>query len=435
MRYDRALCCLVDVVFWVSVESMCWLSLNGERKGCEGPWMFWPVLTLISGRRRVSWEDNKELQACRAVPFMIITFVAALAQKHRLTVACEMLDSVDHNALRKFWCVPWEVCMLGWAFLDFLLLGRLRWWEDESFCMQGHLDACGLSLLRKASLWYGLSAWVSSVYGSRSFWAWCSTESMGSLGCMTLLKATGVLNGTFDICSCLTQSRKCSSEETVRTSCAVYAALRSSVNDEWRASRWCESSSKSNQFFWILLKKLNFVSSKKKTQRIEIFSFWPKELNLFSTWLKELNPSFSTWLTEIELFLQHWLIEIELTFWTWLKELNHFSFKKYNSKYWTHFTIWLKELNPFFHMSQWIGFFLNILKELNPIFLNMTQRIEHSFFSYVTQRILTLFLNMIHRAFFFKWFKELNNIRKCNSKNLNLFLKITKLFFEYRLKE
>ena len=244
MRYDRALYCLVDVVFWVSVESMCWLSLSGERKGCEGPWMFWPVLTLISGRRRVSWEGNKELQACRAVPFMIITFVAALAQKHRLTVACEMLDSVDHNALRKFWCVS---MMRRWEFLHARTFGRLR-------------AFLGILLLRKASLWYGLSAWVSSVYGSRSFWAWCSTESMGSLGCMTLLKATGVLNGTFDICSCLTQSRKCSSEETVRTSCAVYAALRSSVNDEWRASRWCESSSKSNQFF------LNI------TQRIELFS-------------------------------------------------------------------------------------------------------------------------------------------------------------------
>ena len=47
----------------------------------------------------------------------------------------------------------------------------------------------------------------------------------------------------------------------------------------------------------------------------------------------------------------------------------------------------------------------------------MTQRFEHSFFSYVTQRILTLFLN-IHRAVFFKWFKEVNIIRKCNSKNL-----------------
>ena len=110
-------------------------------------------------------------------------------------------------------------------------------------------------------------------------------------------------------------------------------------------------------FFLNITQKIELCFFKKKTQRIQIFSFWPKELNLFSTWLKELNPSFSTWLTEIELFLQHWLIEIELTFWTWLKELNHFSFKKYNSKYWTHFTIWLKELNPFFHLSQWIGLF------------------------------------------------------------------------------
>ena len=62
---------------------------------------------------------------------MVITNVSALAQEHRLTVACEMLYSGDHNALRKFWCVPWEVCMLGWAFLDFLLLGRLRCWDHS----------------------------------------------------------------------------------------------------------------------------------------------------------------------------------------------------------------------------------------------------------------------------------------------------------------
>ena len=53
---------------------------------------------------------------------------------------------------------------------------------------------------------------------------------MESLGCMTwgggrgvfLVKATGVLNGTFDISSCLTRGRKCSSKKTVQTLCAVF---------------------------------------------------------------------------------------------------------------------------------------------------------------------------------------------------------------------
>ena len=47
-----------------------------------------------------------------------------------------------------------------------------------------------------------------------------------------LLKATGVLNGTFDMSFCFTQSRKCSSRKTVQILFAVSAALRSSVNDE-----------------------------------------------------------------------------------------------------------------------------------------------------------------------------------------------------------
>ena len=50
--------------------------------------------------------------------------------------------------------------------------------------------------------------------------------------CVFLGKATGVLDGTFDISSCLTQGRKCSSEKTVQTLCAVSAALRTSVNNE-----------------------------------------------------------------------------------------------------------------------------------------------------------------------------------------------------------
>ena len=123
MRYDRALNCLVDVVFWVSVESMCWLSLNGDRKGCEGPWMFWPVLTLISGRRRVSWEDNKELQSCRAVPYMIITFVSALAQNtgSQLLVKCWILgpQCPEKILVRSLGCM-----YVGLGFLGLLAVGK-----------------------------------------------------------------------------------------------------------------------------------------------------------------------------------------------------------------------------------------------------------------------------------------------------------------------
>ena len=172
-------------------------------------------------------------------------------------------------------------------------------------------------------------------------------------------------------------------------------------------------------FCWMWLKNWTFRKiwftelnpSFNETHRIEtLFSKWLTELNpsfqhdsknwtlLFnmtlriepfcSTWLKELNPSFSTWLIEFEPFLQHWLIEIEPTFWTWLHELNHFCFKKYYSKNWTHFTIWHKELNPFLHMSQMnLIFFSKILKELNFFeydskiwtFFNVIQIIEPYF--------------------------------------------------------
>ena len=299
--------------------------------------MFWPVLTLISGRRRVSWEDNKELQSCRAVPYMIITFVSALAQKHQLTVACEMLDSRDHNALRKFWCVPGEVCMLGWAFLDFLLLGRLRWWEDESFCMQGTFGGLwaflGILLLGNASLWYGLFAWVSSVYASRSFWVCCSTERHDVSGMYDFVEGNWRAKLGLDICSCSTQSRKCSSEETIRTSCAVY---------QWWVTRIALVriffKIKSNLFLW--LKELNFFLQKKKNSQNWTFPLWPKELNLFFDMTQRIEyfflknnsriePFFCRRLKELNFFCSKWRLKVFFSrkmtqriqlffFWTWL---------------------------------------------------------------------------------------------------------------------
>ena len=105
-----------------------------------------------------------------------------------------------------------------------LLLGKLRCGMIVCWGLFGIWLADLLSIL----LYRGHG--VSGTYVLRAFF---------------LLKATGVLNGTFDISSCMTQSRKCSLGKTVQTLCAFSAALRSSVNDEWRVSRRCEPSSKS----------------------------------------------------------------------------------------------------------------------------------------------------------------------------------------------
>ena len=82
--------------------------------------MFWPVVTLISGSRSVSRQHTEELQYCRAPPYMVITSVSVLARSQLLANA----GFLGPKCAGKCWCVPREVCMLGWAFLDFLLLGR-----------------------------------------------------------------------------------------------------------------------------------------------------------------------------------------------------------------------------------------------------------------------------------------------------------------------
>ena len=186
MRYDRALYCLVDVVFWVSVESMCWLSLNGERKGCEGPWMFWPVLTLISRRRRVSWEDNKELP---------ILSCCSIHDHHICLCACTKTPA--HSCLwnagfsgpqcpEKMLVRSQRKMNVGLGCLGLLAVGKTsmmgRWEFSHAGTFGGLWAFLGISHLGSASLWYGLSAWVSSVYASRSFWACCSTERHGVSG-------------------------------------------------------------------------------------------------------------------------------------------------------------------------------------------------------------------------------------------------------------
>ena len=87
--------------------------------------------------------------------------------------------------------------------------------------------------------------WRRITYDDRWLYDWVWVSWTYDLCAFFLAKAFGVLSGTFGMSSCLSQGRKCSSKKTVQTLCAVSSALRSSVNDEWRASRWCESSSKS----------------------------------------------------------------------------------------------------------------------------------------------------------------------------------------------
>ena len=69
----------------------------------------------------MSRQDNKELQSCRAVPYMVITSVFVLARS-------QLLANAGFGGSETRWEIlvrPSE-SMSGWAFLNFLLLGRLR---------------------------------------------------------------------------------------------------------------------------------------------------------------------------------------------------------------------------------------------------------------------------------------------------------------------
>ena len=156
-----------------------------------------------------------------------------------------------------------------------------------------------------------------------------------------------------------------------------------------------------------------FEPFSKMTQRIEPSFAWLKDLSLLlflKKWPSRIEPSFSTWLKELNLLFQHdwknwtfflhWLKELILfkkydlqelkllknmtqrieplflwlkdvnIFSVWLKELNFFLKKKYNSKNWTFFEYDAKNSTLF----SWLW-----RKEFNPLFLNMTQRIEPLF--------------------------------------------------------
>ena len=150
----------------------------------------------------------------------------------------------------------------------------------------------------------------------------------------------------------------------------------------------------------------SFFFQKKKTVSIEHFeNMTPRIEPIFLIWLTELKPSFQndsknwTLLFNMTQRIESFILfnmthRIEPFFRLWLIEFEH------DSKKWTIFLlrnitqriepflkIWLKELNPFYNMSIWIGFFLNILKELNFFeydskiwtFFNVIQIIEPYF--------------------------------------------------------
>ena len=145
----------------------------------------------------------------------------------------------------------------------------------------------------------------------------------------------------------------------------------------------------------------------------------------FSNWVKELRPPFQydskngtlkkydklSEFKRIELFLV-WLKELPLFFQCDSK--NWTLFFQYDSKDWT-FEVWFKELNP--------------------VFFNMTQRIE--LLKYDSKN-WTFFLNTTHRIkdFFFSfWLKELNVTQSIESSFFNLTQRIEPFFFfQYDLK-
>ena len=123
------------------------------------------------------------------------------------------------------------------------------------------------------------------------------------------------------------------------------------------------------------------------TQRLELFFFskhkkWINELNLF-----EYNAKNGT-------LFQKWPIELNLFLWTF-------------------FSIWLTELNLCQYDSK------------NWIFFNMTQRIEHPFLKYESQK-WTFFEKMTQRigTFFSIFLKELNPFSKHDSQNWTIFCQI-----------
>ena len=149
------------------MENMCWLSLNGERKGCEG------IFTVLASGNFDFTESeclDRTIKSCTLVvlSFTLSSHLSLCSHAHR---CLRMLVFWVRNALGNSGAfLEKHVCWVG-------LSGTSCCWEgfDDGkmrFCLMGHLEACGLSWAffhGKASLWDGLSAGVSSVFGLRAF--------------------------------------------------------------------------------------------------------------------------------------------------------------------------------------------------------------------------------------------------------------------------
>ena len=205
------------------------------------------------------------------------------------------------------------------------------------------------------------------------------------------------------------------------------------------------------------LKQVNFVS-KEKSQRVEIFWFWSKELFLFFFNLTRRNWTFFQYVS------MNWTFFLNMTHWIepflqkkWLKECFEKKVKndsknwffEYNSQNWTLF-FWhdLQNWTHFFNMTHRIFSFTKFLthrndwsclekwlKELNPFvffFSTMTQRIElfvndsfnwASFMNLFSIRVELLFLSDSKNWTFFQY----------DSKDFEYFSKIWTLFTTQRI--
>ena len=111
------------------------------------------------------------------------------------------------------------------------------------------------------------------------------------------------------------------------------------------------------------------------TQRIDFFQY---DAKIFSNWLKRVELTFFHDSKKWPCFskMTH---RIEPLFWMWRKEWNPFFFE-YDAKNWILFLwIWRKELKALFIMTRRIEPSRKLLKDLNLLFLNLTQRIEPFF--------------------------------------------------------
>ena len=208
------------------------------------------------------------------------------------------------------------------------------------------------------------------------------------------------------------------------------------------------------------LKQVNFVS-KEKSQRVEFFWFWSKELFLFFFNLTRRNWTFFQYVS------MNWTFFLNMTHWIepflqkkWLKECFEKKVKndsknwffEYNSQNWTQkfFFFWhdLQNWTHFFNMTHRIFSFTKFLthrndwsclekwlKELNPFvffFSTMTQRIElfvndsfnwASFMNLFSIRVELLFLSDSKNWTFFQY----------DSKDFEYFSKIWTLFTTQRI--